>query len=132
MATDNPYRTPESRVVTDIEFSPEKFHSLATGQKIIGAAVLLYLLGTVVLLGIDRQVGILVLLLAYVVGLAGFLKTIKGIELKAYSKIIYALSMLVPVLNVLVLAHLGELAVRELKAAGYKIGLLGVKGKHTA
>lgn len=127
VATENPYRTPESKLAIDDEISPARFSCLAAGHRILSIAIVLYLLGTVVYFLDNRQIGILILLLAYVIGLAGFIKVIKGGRFETSSKVVYGISMFIPVLNVLVLAHLGELVIRELKAAGYKTGLFGVK-----
>lgn len=123
MSAQNPYAPPQ----TDVEPPPiaePGIERVASAQKLIIYSILAYFAAMAVraLLG---PVGLVVLLAALVMGLVGTFKLCSGLGYSLPAKVILLVLMFVPLVSVLVLLILNRKATERLRAAGYRVGLLG-------
>ncbi len=128
----NPYQTPESEVETSGGLNEKRFQHLANGQKFIIYAIALYILAIIVSRTLAPIFGAIIGLPAFILGVAGFVRVLLGSEMHLLLKIIIGIGMFIPFINLLALAHLTQRATKALKAAGYEVGFLGVKGERVA
>ena len=79
-------------------------------------------------------VGGAVLLIMFVLALAliGLIRILLGSQLGAFSSVLLFTATLVPLMNLVALARINHLATKDLRASGYKVGLLGVKSGYVA
>ena len=62
-------------------------------------------------------------------GLVGLTRILLGSNMGIVSKVLLFIAMFLPLLNFLALARINYVATKELKAAGYRVGFFGVKGR---
>ena len=134
MTNENPYQPPESDVSSGLgtdELDERTFNHLAQGQKMAIFAIIIYFIAG---LSVNYFGGIagLLIILALILALAGLVRILLGSEIGWISKILLFIAMFIPLINLLALVRINHIATRELKAAGYKVGLLGVKGAYVA
>jgi hypothetical protein len=96
---------------------------VASGQKLVIYAILFQL----VTVAVQMTVGSLpvVLALTVLVSIIGVVRLSAGMGHSIVTRIILAILMLVPPINLITLLVLNSRATRTLRAAGYKVGLLG-------
>ena len=107
----------------------EKLSLAAGGQKIAIYCILL----NMILQGVSRSAALpalAVLALSCLIGfysLVGVVRICSGLSKSQNTKIGFMVAVFVPLLNVVTLVHLSIKTTRELRRAGWRVGLLGAK-----
>ena len=125
MADQNPYQSPEAAEL-DIPDISDALFAVAQGQKLIIYAILINFLGMAVA-QVSPVLLLVVNIIALLLSIVGIVKLASGLEFSLLTKILTISSMIVPLINLLVLAALSAKATKMLKQGGYKVGLLGAK-----
>jgi len=124
---ENPYQTPNSDVVIDKSVHDKiNLKKLATGQKLVIYAVMLYFIA-----GVARKffppVTLLLIVVCFGMSLIGAFKVVKALEIHVFFKILYFGMLFIPIINILSLLSLNARATKMLKEGGYHVGLMGAK-----
>lgn len=128
---DNPYQAPASDDTARAPTASGDIEFVRRGQKLVIWAILLNILVPIVAIalgGVGRTTAILVQiggLVAVAFAIYGLYCLGKGMRASILVGIVTVLCMFVPLLNLLVLLLINGSATRRLRAAGYKVGLLG-------
>jgi hypothetical protein len=130
MSGTNRYSPPRAHVENDAtassEYDDETLQRIASGQRM----VIMALIASFVAVGMRSaagQLSLVVSLGASVVSIVGVVRLAGGLGASVITRVLYALGCLVPLVNLLVMIHLSMRANKALRAAGYRIGLLGAK-----
>ena len=99
---------------------------VADGQRLVIYAILIYILAVVLQVAVDPILG-LVGLGGLVLAIIGLMKLATGMGWSTGVKILIVLLLFIPLISILTLAIVNARATERLKAAGYKVGLLGAK-----
>lgn len=135
MTTENPYQPPQSNIDPGpaMQNLDEKtFNHLSRGQKMAIYAIALYFFAAFSASIVGGAVAGLLLLIALLLGLVGLVRILMGSKIGGFSKFLLFIAMFLPLINLLALARINHIATKELKAAGRKVGLLGVKGGYAS
>jgi len=103
----------------------------ATGQKLVIYAILVYIaaiIATQVFPQFVKPFGIILLIGIAAMSLTGIIKLASGLEYSTVATVLLALGSFIPLVGLLILLMLNGKATAALKAAGYKVGLLGASG----
>jgi hypothetical protein len=121
--TSNPYEAPKADVAMPLADEP-RIEQVASAQKLIIYAILAYFAAAVVraLLG---PAGLLIGVAAVLMGLLGAYRLCTGLGYSVAIRVVLLLLMCVPLVSLIVLLVLNGKATRRLRAAGYRVGLLG-------
>lgn len=125
--SENPYKTPESEVDPQIqlsEYEAQQLKKLAAGQKIVIFAILAYFIAIMVRPAFPFLT-YLIVMACLIASLVGLFKVVQILKLHAVLKVLYFISLFIPLINILALASINSRATKMLKAGGYKVGLLG-------
>ncbi len=144
----NPYEAPKAEIGTYGRLIRHELEGLASGQRIIIYAILIHFLCFVaymVCIGVasvtmepgDDMPNVAVLavglfslvgmLAAFVVGLVGFFKMAAGLDIHVIIRVLLVFLMIVPLLGLIILLVMNSMATRQLREAGYHVGLMGAK-----
>lgn len=123
MTDTNPYETPEAPV-GDPHHDAEEVEKVKKGQKLIIYAILINLSAYLVQMAVG-QVAVLVTLASTIVALVGLYYLSKGLGMSILTKIFVLILLFIPLLNILTMLVINSKATARLRAAGYKVGLLG-------
>jgi len=121
--TDNPYQAPASKPEVVVTQDTKR---LASAQKTLIASILFYPLAMVGQAFIGKN-GIYLLLGVLIFGVLGIVRLAAAFRYGRLKIALLLLSLLVPLLGLILLLRLNAKATKELKAAGYKVGLLGAR-----
>lgn len=119
----NPYQPPKAEVETPAAAS-EGAEKVASGQKLVIFAILLYFLTIALQVAIGPMAGLLGIAVL-VLALIGIFRIGSGMDFSLITKIVLVILMFVPLVNLITLFILNMRATRRLREAGYKVGLLG-------
>ena len=97
---------------------------IARGQRLVIYGILLNLL-TVALIATVGDVAKLLYFPALVVSIVGLHGLASGLGYAVWKEVLLILLMLIPLLNLIVLAAINSRATKMLRAGGYKVGLFG-------
>jgi uncharacterized paraquat-inducible protein A len=125
----NPYQAPASDVRSTVELSEEeqaRIDKLSSGQKLVIYAVLVYFLAVFAQAFIGPLV-IVILIVSLIMSLIGVFRVLAAFNSHIVVRILLFLLLFVPLINMLVLLRINGRATRELREAGYEVGLMGVK-----
>lgn len=125
--SENPYKTPKSEVEPRIqlsEFEAGQLQKLATGQKIVIFAILAYFIAMMVR-PVFPLLTYIIVMACLIASLVGLFKVVQILKLHIVLKVLYFISLFIPLINILALASINSRATKMLKAGGYKVGLLG-------
>lgn len=122
MSQANPYQAPQA-AVDRTEAGPE-LERTASGQKLVVYAFLVYIAAGA-LRALVSPVAILLAIPALIMALIGVWRTASGLGWHVAVRILLLLLMFVPLVNLIVLLVVSGRATRALRAAGYRVGLLG-------
>lgn len=122
MNAQNPYAPPQAEVEQHVVDAG--IERVASAQKLIIYSILAYFAAMAVraLLG---PIGLVVLLGALLMGIVGTFRLCSSLGYSLPAKVILMVLMFVPLVSVLVLLVLNRKATERLRAAGYRVGLLG-------
>ena len=98
----------------------------AIGQKFILYGILVYIVAIVLQVAVDPIFG-LVALGTVVLGIVGLLKLSDGMGWSTGVKVLLIVLLFVPLAALIMLALVNGKATEKLKAAGYKVGLMGAR-----
>jgi hypothetical protein len=124
MDNSNPYSPPKADVA-DVDSAAVVDHvrldRVASGQRLLVISVLISFLGFLPL-GLFNAIFVIA---AAIVGIVGAVRTSGGLGSHWVMRVVYSLMMILPLFNLLAMARLSAKATKVLRAAGYKVGLLG-------
>lgn len=125
MTEPNPYATPKSDVrALQSRTADERMEKMATGQKLVIYAILLYFVSA----GLRLYIGplaVLPLLVSLIISLVGLYKVLAARQSHIAVKIILFVLLFVPLINILVLLSINSRATKALREAGYTVGFMG-------
>ncbi len=127
MAELNPYKAPQADVDAVVD-STADMTQLASGQRLVIYGILIYV-GAAVLPATIRPLVVVLCMAAFVVSVVGIIRLAWGMGHSLVVKILLLVSMLVPLVNLIALLVMSSQATARLRAAGYKVGLLGASKK---
>lgn len=122
---ENPYRSPTAAVSTR-ERVNETLDDVASGQKLVIYAILLYFVAALARLALGPLVAV-VAIACMVMSWVGMYRLTRGLGYPMWWRIVLMVLMLVPLLGLLVLVVLSSKATARLKDAGYSVGLMGAR-----
>lgn len=120
----NPYEPPEAEVADPQERTPAT-EQVASGQKLVIYALLLYLAAILLQLLIG-DLAALLFLAVLVMSLIGVVRIGSGLGYGVGSRVVLVIAMFLPLVNLITLLLLNARAIRRLRAAGYRVGFFGV------
>jgi hypothetical protein len=129
MSSPNPYAPPNARVSDTLESSDVDYAQLnrvASGQRIIIISLIVSF-AVASIRSIDPRLGLMIGLITVVMSIVGALRIDSGLEGSMLSRVLYVITMLVPLINMVIMVTLSVRATKALRAAGYKVGLFGAK-----
>ena len=135
MTDENPYQPPESDIDPGAGangLDEKTFYHLSRGQKMAIYAIAIYFIAGISANFIGGIFAGLLIIFALVLAIVGLVRILMGSQIGLLSKILLFIAMFIPLINLLALARINYIATKELRAAGYKVGLLGVKGGYVA
>ncbi len=106
--------------------SEQQIEKVASGQKLIIYAILVNFL-TIGLQAAVGEIAGLLAIVAVVMSLIGMFRLASGLGYSTGTKILLVILLLVPLIGLITLLVLNSRATNTLKAAGYKVGLLGAR-----
>ncbi|MDR2112792.1 MAG: hypothetical protein LBQ62_06815 [Candidatus Accumulibacter sp.] len=124
----NPY-SPPSSTVADAEDSfidLDRHNRIAAGQRMMVFAVLVSLLA-MPLRAVTGEFTLAISIVTAILAVVGVVRLTRGLGHSVPVCILCAILMIVPLLNLIVMLILNARATRRLRAAGYRVGLLGAK-----
>lgn len=105
--------------------------SLVAGQKLVITSIALSILNAFSLALATNifmvVISIVVIIAVLIMGIMGISRLAKGLGYSTIWTIVCLILMFVPLVSLLMLLVLNARATKELKAAGYKVGLLGAR-----
>lgn len=123
MSQPNPFQTPGGDLAAE-QASPPSLVHLARGQKLLIYAILVNIM-TIVLRNAGALVGVALGLTTLVLSIMGIFGIAGALRFSTLVKVLLAISMLIPFVNLIVMLILNARATKVLKAGGYNVGLLG-------
>ncbi|WP_163338699.1 hypothetical protein [Desulfopila sp. IMCC35008] len=127
MTDTNPYEAPAAPL-GDPAHDAEETEKVKKGQKLVIYAILINISAYLVQAAIG-QVAVLVNIVSIIVALVGLYYLAKGLGMSILTKIFVLILLFIPLLNILTMLVLNSKATAKLRAAGYKVGLLGASKK---
>ncbi|MEY4563196.1 MAG: hypothetical protein RLZZ618_2473 [Pseudomonadota bacterium] len=102
---------------------------VASAQKFVIYSLLAALAATGIRSLVGSEVGLLLGVLVTILMMVGAVRLDGALNGSILSRILYALTMLLPLISLIIMFTLSLRASKELKAAGYKVGLLGADAR---
>jgi hypothetical protein len=128
MEQNNPYAAPRARVadVPDPGQDQERLQRIASGQRIIIYSLLgsFFAYGMQVLFG---PIAALLTLAAFIVSIIGAVKLAGALGRGVAWQVVYAILMVIPLINLVMMVVLSSQATRALRKGGYHVGFLGAR-----
>lgn len=112
--------------VEQTEVAAQPIEKVVTGQKIIIYAILVNFL-TIGLRVAFGEIAVLVGIVAVVMSVVGIFRLASGLGYSTGAKVVLVILVLMPLINLITLLVLNSRATKALRAAGYKVGLLGAR-----
>ena len=119
----NPYEAPKAPVGDSLRDDPG-IEQLVSGQKLVIYAILVYLAIILVRTAVGPIAGLLAIA-SLVLSIMGILRISEGLGYGTGTKVLLFVLMFVPLVGLITLLVLNSKATSRLRAAGYKVGLLG-------
>ena len=123
MTYTNPYQTPKASLNKTLE-QIEGIEDVAVGQKFLIYAILINF-ASMLLQAIIGPIAVLASIIAVIVAIIGTFKLASGLGMSLIAKILLLILMFIPLINLITLLILNSRATKQLRNAGYKVGLLG-------
>ena len=122
---ENPYQSPGA-VVEDREKPSSSLGDVASGQKLVIYAILLYFLAAALRTAVG-PIAALAFLACLVMSWVGIYKIARGLDYPMGWRIVLLVLMLIPLVGLIELLVLSSKATSRLRKAGYSVGLLGAR-----
>ena len=129
MSSQNPYTPPSARVADVADGGLESIESLnriAHGQRQVMFALLAQIAASVLARALP-QIGPLLLIAAFIYSVVAVVRLTSALGISVVPRVLLSIGLLVPLINLVVLAVLSSRASRRLRAGGFRIGFLGAK-----
>lgn len=126
----NPYAAPKAPITDSIatdSIDYERMDAVASGQRILIYTFIAALLSGGLRAQVDPVLSLVVALAIAAVSIYGAVRVDKGLGGSLFSRIVYAIAMLLPLVSLIIMITLSMRATKVLRAAGYQVGLLGAK-----
>jgi len=121
----NPYSPPGAKVDdVDSGVDIERLNRVASGQRLVIFALLASIVA-VALQAVIGEIAVVFSLAASIVAIIGIVRLAGGLGSSGLARFFYAVVMLVPLVNLIVMLILSSRATRALRAGGYRVGFLG-------
>jgi hypothetical protein len=124
MTQPNPFQAPTAELVAERP-GAASLRELARGQKLLIFAILINIAAIVLRSALSTLLAAVLGLVTLVLAIMGILGMAAALRFTSAVKVLLALSMLIPFVNLVVMLFLNVRATKVLKARGYKVGLLG-------
>jgi hypothetical protein len=121
----NPYEAPQSDGDAVSVVASEGMDRIISGQRLLVFSILAGLAGGGLRVAVGPA-GIVVSVAAAVMALVGMFRMGVGMGYSRAMRILLMVAMVVPLVSFVTMLVVSSLATRRLRAAGYKVGLLGV------
>jgi hypothetical protein len=127
MSEHNPYSPPKSQVADAsaaeaIDYT--RMNRVAAGQRLVIGALIASLVAAAMRTSAPTA-SVVLSLIAAVVSIVGVLRVDGGLRGSMFSRILYAIAMLLPLINLIIMVTLSMRATKALRAAGYEVGFFG-------
>jgi hypothetical protein len=132
MKNQNPYAAPQADVADVVQAEAvdiRRMNRVASAQKFVIYSLLAALAATGIRSLVGSEVGLLLGVLVTILMMVGAVRLDGALNGSILSRILYALTMLLPLISLIIMFTLSLRASKELKAAGYKVGLLGADAR---
>jgi hypothetical protein len=126
MSANNPYDAPKS-VVEDAVDHSQGLDQVASGQKLVIYSIVLSFLIMAANATLPQALVFALLLVTIVMSIIGVVRLCNGLGYSTSTKVLLIIGLFLPIVSLIVLISLSVKATNRLKAAGYKVGLLGAK-----
>ena len=126
MSDTNPYATPAAKVddvTTDVVDIP-RLNRVASGQRLMIYSILVSL----VALALQASIGpasFVVTIGSWILSMVGVVRLSGALGNSVVVRVICAIAMVIPLINLLVMLRFSSIATNKLRAGGYKVGLFG-------
>ena len=131
MEANNPY-TPPKASVADVGGASadtiERLNRIAAGQRLVIVALLCSIVAQVLARSVG-PLGALILIASFIISIVGVVRLASALGSSGASQALYAVGLIVPLINIAILLVLSSRATRRLRAGGYKVGLLGARAR---
>jgi hypothetical protein len=124
MSTNNPYQAPTAEVSDPVE-DGTVLEQVKGGQKLVIYALLAYIAAMLMRGAGLGPFSLVAALSALGMGLVGVYRLSSGLSYSMVVRVIFLILMFVPLVGLLVMLRLNANATTRLRAAGYRVGLLG-------
>jgi len=128
MEPSNPYIPPKASVADVTTDTIEQLNRVAAGQRLVIMALLFSIVAQVFARALG-PLGLIFLLAAYVISIVGVVRLASALGGSRLTQVLYAVGLIVPLVNIAILLVLSSRATRRLQAGGYKVGLLGARAR---
>jgi hypothetical protein len=128
MESVNPY-SPPTAGVSDVVLSSketERLNRIASNQRVVIYAVAVSLL-TNPLRAVIGDAGLLLSFIAGLAALIGAIRLASALGFAMWLRVVYAIFMIIPLINLLAMLSLSSRTTKQLRAGGYRVGLFGAK-----
>jgi len=129
MSSPNPYTPPSAPIADTSQAGAESLETLnriARGQRHVIFALLVQLVAYALARGAP-QMGLLIVMAAFVYAVAAVVQLSAALGFSVASRVLLCIGLLIPLVSLLVLAVLSSRASQRLRAGGFKVGFLGAK-----
>jgi len=126
----NPYAAPKAPITHSIAIDSidyERMDAVASGQRILIYTIIAALFSGVLRTQVGPVLSLVLGLSIAAVSIYGAVRVDKGLGGSLFSRIVYAIAMLLPLVSLIIMITLSVRATKALRAAGYQVGLLGAK-----
>jgi hypothetical protein len=130
MSNANPYTAPKARVTDvrdeDLADDNSDLDRAASGQKLVIYSILASFALGAIAAAVFPPVQYLQFALS-IVAIVGVVRIASGLGRSMLARVIYALTMFIPLINIIVMVMLSVQTTRALREAGYEVGFFGAK-----
>jgi hypothetical protein len=128
METVNPYSPPAAEVSEAALSSgeTERLNRIASNQRVVIYAVAASLLVNP-LRAVIGDAALLLGIIAGLTALVGAIRLASALGFSMWLRVVYAILMIIPLINLLAMLSLSSRATKQLRAGGYRVGLFGAR-----
>ena len=131
MNSTNPYSPPKAPV-SDVSGSPtdtiERLNRIASSQRLVVISIVSFV-GARVFTSTIGPAGVLLLIAALIMSIVGVIRLSGALGHSNWVRVGIVIGLFIPIINIVIMAILSSRATRRLRAAGYRVGLLGASGR---
>jgi len=129
MTDNNPYAAPKAKV-SDTPVSgaldDELLRRVASGQRLMIMSIVVSFL-SISLQQMLGPIALLIGLVSSIVAIVGAVRLADGLGHAVFARVLWAIAMLIPVVNLICMLILSSKATRVLRAGGWTVGFFGAR-----